>query len=80
MLLAHAIQQAAHDSVAEYRLLRGGEQYKYRFATADPGLETVGVPRGSLVGMGLPALNSLRTAGGPLGRILRRSTGHFLHT
>lgn len=80
VLLAHAIQQAAHDSVAEYRLLRGGEQYKYRFATADPGLETVGVPHGPLLGMGLPALSALRTARGPLGRMLRRLTGRFFHT
>jgi CelD/BcsL family acetyltransferase involved in cellulose biosynthesis len=80
VLLAHAIERAAHDSVAEYRLLRGGEQYKYRFATADPGLETVGVAHGPLVGMGLPALNTLRTARGPLGQILRRSTGRLLRT
>jgi CelD/BcsL family acetyltransferase involved in cellulose biosynthesis len=79
VLLSHAIQQAAHDSMAEYRLLRGGERYKYRFATADPGLETVGVPRGPLAGIGLPVLSTLRTARGPLGRISRRSTGRFLH-
>jgi CelD/BcsL family acetyltransferase involved in cellulose biosynthesis len=79
VLLAHAIEQAARDSVAEYRLLRGGEQYKYRFATADPGLETVGVPNGLVAGIGLPMLSMLRTAKGPLGRISRWSTVRFLH-
>lgn len=80
VLLAHAIEQAANDSMAEYRLLRGGEQYKYRFATADPGLETVGLSDGPVAGIGLPVLSILRTAKGPLGRISRRSTGRFLHT
>jgi CelD/BcsL family acetyltransferase involved in cellulose biosynthesis len=79
VLLAHAIQQAAQDSVAEYRLLRGGEHYKYRFATADPGLETVGVPHGPVARLGLPMLSSLRTVRGPLGRVSRRSVGRFFH-
>jgi alkylation response protein AidB-like acyl-CoA dehydrogenase len=54
LLLAHAIQQAACDSMTEYRLLRGGEPYKYRFATTDPGLETVGVPMVPWPGSGCP--------------------------
>jgi alkylation response protein AidB-like acyl-CoA dehydrogenase len=54
VLLAHAIQQAAYDSMTEYRLLRGGEPYKYRFATTDPGLETVGVPMVPWPGSGCP--------------------------
>jgi CelD/BcsL family acetyltransferase involved in cellulose biosynthesis len=78
VLLSHAIQQAAQDSVSEYRLLRGGEPYKYRFATADPGLETIGVAHGPVAGIGLPVLTALRSAWGPLGRISRRSTGRFL--
>jgi dTDP-4-amino-4,6-dideoxygalactose transaminase/CelD/BcsL family acetyltransferase involved in cellulose biosynthesis len=41
VLLAHTIREALDDGVAEYRFLRGGEPYKYRFATGDPGLETV---------------------------------------
>ena len=51
MLLAHAIRQAAADGVGEYRLLRGGEGYKHRFATADAGIETVGVARGLAAGV-----------------------------
>jgi CelD/BcsL family acetyltransferase involved in cellulose biosynthesis len=79
VLLAHAIRQAAEDGMTEYRLLRGGEQYKYRFATADPALETIGVPHGPVAGIGLPLLDILRTASGPLGQISRRSMGRWFH-
>jgi hypothetical protein len=58
--------------VREYRLLRGGEDYKLRFATGDPGLETVAVSRGSLASAALPALAALRAAPGPLGGVARR--------
>jgi CelD/BcsL family acetyltransferase involved in cellulose biosynthesis len=40
-LLAHTIREAFDDGIDEYRLLRGGEPYKARFATDDLGLETV---------------------------------------
>jgi CelD/BcsL family acetyltransferase involved in cellulose biosynthesis len=43
VLLAHTIRAALDDGVAEYRFLRGAESYKFRFANADAGLETVGV-------------------------------------
>jgi len=72
VLLAHAIRQAADDGVTEYRLLRGGEDYKLRFAVADPGLETVAVARGPLTGAALPALAAARAAPGPLGAAARR--------
>jgi hypothetical protein len=32
--------------MSEYRFLRGGEAYKYRFANLDPGVETIGLARG----------------------------------
>jgi CelD/BcsL family acetyltransferase involved in cellulose biosynthesis len=48
VLLAHTIRQAFDDGMNEYRLLRGGEEYKGRFASDDPGLETVALPRGFL--------------------------------
>lgn len=41
LLLAHSIREAAADGVREYRLLRGGEDIKYRFASHDPGRETI---------------------------------------
>jgi Acetyltransferase (GNAT) domain len=78
VLLAHAVRQAAEDGMCEYRLLRGGEEYKYRFATADPGLETVGLARGPLAGAALPALAALGAAPGPLGRAARRAGAGFL--
>jgi CelD/BcsL family acetyltransferase involved in cellulose biosynthesis len=46
VLLAHTIAAAFDDGMLEYRLLRGGEGYKDRFASDDPGLETVAVGRG----------------------------------
>jgi CelD/BcsL family acetyltransferase involved in cellulose biosynthesis len=49
VLLAHSIRASLEDAVDEYRFLRGDDQFKYRFATEDPGLETIGVAR-SLVG------------------------------
>jgi CelD/BcsL family acetyltransferase involved in cellulose biosynthesis len=47
VLLAHTMRAAMEDGVSEYRLLRGGEAYKDRFATADPGVETVATGRGA---------------------------------
>ena len=41
VLLAHTIRTAFEDGIAEYRLLRGGEHYKCRFANDDPGVETL---------------------------------------
>jgi CelD/BcsL family acetyltransferase involved in cellulose biosynthesis len=46
VLLAHSIREAANDGMQEYRFLRGGEPYKYRFADSDPGLATVSFARG----------------------------------
>jgi CelD/BcsL family acetyltransferase involved in cellulose biosynthesis len=51
VLMSHTIRQAFDDGVTEYRLLRGGEEYKGRFASDDPGLETLALPRG-LMGRG----------------------------
>ena len=50
VLLAHTIRAAMDDGMREYRLLRGGEAYKDRFATGDPGVETVAAGRGAAVG------------------------------
>ena len=79
VLLAKAIEQAARDAVAEYRLLRGAEEYKYRFATDDPGLETIGLAHGPVAGIGLPVVTALRAAGGPLGRVSRLTTARFFN-
>jgi CelD/BcsL family acetyltransferase involved in cellulose biosynthesis len=50
VLLAHTVREALDDGVSEYRLLRGDEAYKRRFADDDAGLETViraGTARGA---------------------------------
>ena len=47
VLLAHTIRAALNDGVREYRLLRGDESYKYRFASMDPGVETIAYGRGA---------------------------------
>jgi CelD/BcsL family acetyltransferase involved in cellulose biosynthesis len=54
-LTAHSIRAALEDGMREYRFLRGGEAYKYRFASHDPGLETIAVARGTLAGAALAA-------------------------
>jgi CelD/BcsL family acetyltransferase involved in cellulose biosynthesis len=48
VLFSHTIREAMADGMAEYRLLRGDERYKYRFATDDVVLETVAVGRRAL--------------------------------
>jgi CelD/BcsL family acetyltransferase involved in cellulose biosynthesis len=48
VLLAHSIRSALEDGMREYRFLRGDEQFKYRFASHDPGLETIGIARGAV--------------------------------
>lgn len=59
ILLAHSIRAALEDGVEEYRFLRGGEPYKYRFANRDAGLETLAVPRGTRGGTALAASAAL---------------------
>jgi CelD/BcsL family acetyltransferase involved in cellulose biosynthesis len=53
VLLAHGIRSAIEDRLAEYRFLRGGEAYKYRFASEDPGVETVALTRGPIASTAL---------------------------
>lgn len=45
VLLAHTVRDAIEAGQREYKLLRGGEGYKDRFATGDAGVDTVAVPR-----------------------------------
>ena len=46
LLQAHVFQEAMSDGMREYRMLRGGEGYKDRFANVDRGLETLAAARG----------------------------------
>lgn len=59
VLFVHTIREAFNDGMQEYRLLRGGEGYKERFASVDHGLDTVAWSRGAL---GRPAVAALRRA------------------
>ena len=73
VLMAHTIQAAFDDGMLEYRLLRGGEGYKERFASDDPGIETVALTRGALGRAALLAARSARST--PVRRLARRSVG-----
>jgi CelD/BcsL family acetyltransferase involved in cellulose biosynthesis len=74
VLLAHSIKEAAADGMSEYRLLRGGEQFKLRLANADAGVATYAVGRGVRGALGraaaAAALRSSVLRGG-LGRLRR---------
>ena len=74
VLLAHALRAAAQDGIGEYRLLRGGEDYKLRFAIVDHGLETVALSRGPLASAALSVLGAMSTAPpGPFATGVRRA-------
>jgi CelD/BcsL family acetyltransferase involved in cellulose biosynthesis len=50
VLLVHSIREAFADGLDEYRFLRGGESYKYRFTGDDGGLESFVAGRGPVGG------------------------------
>jgi GT2 family glycosyltransferase/CelD/BcsL family acetyltransferase involved in cellulose biosynthesis len=60
ILTAHAVQHALTDGVREYDLLRGGEQYKARFANRNHSLETIGAARGAEARLLLAAASAAR--------------------
>lgn len=45
VLLAHTMRSAAEDGIGRYRLLRGGDSYKDRFATGDEPVSTIAIAR-----------------------------------
>jgi glycosyltransferase involved in cell wall biosynthesis/CelD/BcsL family acetyltransferase involved in cellulose biosynthesis len=56
VLMVHTIRSAFDDGIPTYRLLRGGEEYKARFASGDDGLHTTliaGTARGRTARAGL---------------------------
>jgi dTDP-4-amino-4,6-dideoxygalactose transaminase/CelD/BcsL family acetyltransferase involved in cellulose biosynthesis len=61
-LLAHTIQAALDDGLCEYRMLRGAEPIKRRFATEDPRVETLALARGA-------AARALRAGGRVAGAV-----------
>jgi CelD/BcsL family acetyltransferase involved in cellulose biosynthesis len=56
VLMAHTVRAASDDGLRVYRLLRGGEAYKSRFATSDRPVATVAISRGA---RGRPAAAAL---------------------
>jgi dTDP-4-amino-4,6-dideoxygalactose transaminase len=71
VIIAHAMRSALEDGVDEYRLLRGAELYKQRFATHDRGLETLVIGNGALAGLAAAAAAALpdRVASAAKGRL-----------
>ena len=45
VLMAHTVRDAIESGISTYRLLLGAEEYKRRFSSDDPGVETVAVTR-----------------------------------
>jgi CelD/BcsL family acetyltransferase involved in cellulose biosynthesis len=60
VLLAHSLRAAMDEGAAEYRFGRGAEDFKYRFTSADPGLETVTLARGRAGQAALDAARATR--------------------
>lgn len=78
VLLTHTIREALDDGVKEYRFLRGGEGYKYRFATQDHGVETLAIASSPLAERAVRALTAVGEWGPArkvVGRRLARLTG-----
>lgn len=78
-LVAHTLRDAFAGGSREYRFLRGGEEYKYRWATEDRGLQTIaaGATRSGRLAA-LLAGRSLRDGrahviGRSAGRVVRRA-------
>jgi CelD/BcsL family acetyltransferase involved in cellulose biosynthesis len=70
VLMAHTIRAAIAEGAAEYRFGRGDEAFKARFATGDPGLDTVVLRRGAI---GASAYETARAA-----RATRNGVRHAL--
>ena len=72
VLLCHTMRDAFDAGVREYRLLRGDEEYKDRFATHDPALATVAVARTPAGRAAIAAAGAVRRMPeGPRRRLVR---------
>jgi CelD/BcsL family acetyltransferase involved in cellulose biosynthesis len=60
VLLAHTIRDCIEAGMHRYLFLRGNEPYKLRFATSDPGLETMALGTGVVGRAGLAAATGAR--------------------
>jgi CelD/BcsL family acetyltransferase involved in cellulose biosynthesis len=75
VLLVHSMREACNDGMREYRLLRGDEEYKKRFAGEDPGLETVGLGRTALGRAAIVGAAAARSFPRPAKRLVSRLGG-----
>jgi CelD/BcsL family acetyltransferase involved in cellulose biosynthesis len=67
----HTMREAATDGVDRYQFLRGGDAYKLRWATRDPGLDTVVTSRGLLGLAAVTVAERARALSPTLRRMLR---------
>jgi CelD/BcsL family acetyltransferase involved in cellulose biosynthesis len=76
VLTAHTIREAVTDGMSRYRFLLGGEEYKARFATSEPSVETVtlaATARGTAALAGARAVRRLPARlRQPLGRLAEK--------
>jgi CelD/BcsL family acetyltransferase involved in cellulose biosynthesis len=76
VLTAHTIREAVRDGMRRYRFLLGGEEYKARFTTSEPSVETVALAataRGAVALAGVRAVRRLPArVRQPLGRLAER--------
>jgi CelD/BcsL family acetyltransferase involved in cellulose biosynthesis len=76
VLTVHTLREAVTDGMSRYRFLLGGEEYKSRFATREPSVETValsGTARGAAALAGVRAVQRLPArVRRPLGRLAER--------
>lgn len=59
MVLLHSIREAFGEGAADYRFLRGGEAYKYWYATDDEPVETIAITEGVLPSAALRTYHEL---------------------
>lgn len=75
VLIAHTVRAAIEDGLSEYRFLRGGESYKYRWANADVELQTVAIPSSRVAGLATRLARRDGAATDGEQAFLRRSAG-----
>jgi dTDP-4-amino-4,6-dideoxygalactose transaminase/CelD/BcsL family acetyltransferase involved in cellulose biosynthesis len=62
VLMTHTMRTALEQGAQEYRFLRGGEAYKFRFARDDRALETIALARGAAGAAAVAGAFSARAA------------------
>jgi CelD/BcsL family acetyltransferase involved in cellulose biosynthesis len=70
----HSLREAVGDGVRGYQFLRGSDSYKLRWATRDPGLDTVLAARGPVGRAAVMAAGRARVLAPQARRIVRRVT------